>query len=127
MPSERGGIGLRGPRGSVDLRKLVLNTAKGRFNATIAGRSVVLATPRGVDGRPTRYGLEVSVGRLLLSGAGARSLNRALGLRRVFAAGAALARARVSGETVTVPIKAASLEFSFDEGFCEKLADSGSR
>lgn len=58
----------------------------------------------------------------MLTGAGARDLNRALGLRRVFAAGAPLARARVSGETVTVPIAPASLEFSFDEGFRRKLA-----
>lgn len=50
---EQGGIRLRGPDGSAALRKLVLNTAKGRLNATVAGHQVVLANPSGsTAGRP---------------------------------------------------------------------------
>ena len=63
----------------MSLRNLVLNTAKGRFNAKIDGRNTVFANPEGVDGTPTRYGLEVAVRRLRLTGAGARALDRALG------------------------------------------------
>lgn len=91
---ERGGLQFRGPHGSVALGGLVLNTAKDRFNATIAGRNTVLANPESVDGTPTRYGLEVTVKRLQLTGAGARALNRALGLRRVFVVGATFAHVR---------------------------------
>lgn len=122
---ERGGLRFRGPRGPVDLAGLVLNTAKGRFNAKIDGRNTVLATPEGVDGTPTRYGLEVSVRRLQLTGAGARALNRALGLRRVFVAGASFARARVSGETPTSPVRLTSFQLSLDEGFRQKLEALG--
>ncbi len=122
---ERGGLALRGPGGAVTLRGLVLNTAKGRFNAKIAGRNTVLASPEGVDGAATRYGLEVAVKRLELTGAGARALNRALGLRRVFVAGTPLARARVSGETYTSPVKLTSFRLSFDEGFRQKLEALG--
>lgn len=121
----RGGLKLRGPRGSVTLRSLVLNTAKDRFNANVDGRSTVLASPEGINGTPTRYGLEVTVRRLVLSGAGARVLNRSLGLHRVFAAGASLARVRVSGESPTVPLDLSRFEFSFDEGFRQKLAGLG--
>ena len=46
-------------------------------------------------------------------------------MRRLFVAGAQLARARVEGETDTVPVGPASLEFSFDEGFRQKLAALG--
>jgi hypothetical protein len=122
---ERGGLRFRGPHGSVALGGLVLNTAKDRFNATIAGRNTVLATPEGVDGTPTRYGLEVAVKRLQLTGAGARALNRALGLRRVFVAGDTFARVRVSGETPTVPIGLTSFQLGFDEGFRQKLEALG--
>ena len=122
---ERGGLSFRGPGGAASLHKLVLNTAKGRFSAKIDGRDTVLAYPERVDGRPTRYGLEVAVKRLALTGAGARALNRALGLKRVFVAGSALATARVEGETYIIPVSRTSLEFSFDEGFRQKLADLG--
>jgi len=122
---ERGGLALRGPGGSVSLRGLVLNTAKHRLSAKINGRNIVLAYPEGVDGRPTRYGLEVAVRRLALTGAGARALNRALGLKRVFVAGSTLATARVEGETFIIPVSRTNLEFTFDEGFRQKLADLG--
>lgn len=122
---ERGGLAFRGAQGSVRLSDLVLNTAKGRFNAKIAGRSIVLAHPEGVDGIPTRYGLEVAVRRLQLTGAGARALNRALGLRRAFVAGATFARVRVGGETPTVPIALTSFQLSLDEGFRQKLEALG--
>jgi hypothetical protein len=122
---ERGGLRFRGPGGSVTLGGLVLNTAKDRFNAKIDGRNTVLANPEGVDGTPTRYGLEVAVKRLQLTGAGARALNRALGLRRVFVAGATFARARVGGETVTSPVALTSFLLSFDEGFRQKLEALG--
>lgn len=121
----RGGLAFRGPGGSVSLRSLVLNTAKGRFSAKIGGRNTNFASPEGVDGRPTRYGLEVAIRSLALTGAGARTLNRALGLTRVFAAGKPLAKARVEGETFIIPVSHTNLEFSFDEGFRQKLADLG--
>lgn len=120
-----GGLRLRGEGGSVDLTELVLNTAKRRFNARIDGRSTVLAVPAGLDGAPTRYGLEVAVKRLGLTGAGARALNRALGLSRVFVAGSPLGRALVGGETPTVPIALSKLELGFDESFRQKLAALG--
>lgn len=122
---ERGGLAFRGRQGSVALSGLVLNTAKDRFNAKIAGRNTVLANPEGVDGTPTQYGLEVAVKRLQLTGAGARVLNRALGLRRVFVAGATFARARMGGETLTVPIAVTGFQLSFDEGFRQKLETLG--
>lgn len=122
---ERGGLALRGPGGSVSLRKLVLNTAKRRFSAKVDGRDTVLAYPERVDGRPTRYGLEVAVRRLALTGAGARALNRALGLKGVFVTGSTLATARVEGETYIVPVSRTNLQFTFDEGFHQKLADLG--
>jgi hypothetical protein len=121
----RGGLAFRGPGGSATLGSFVLNTAKGRVNAKIDGRNTNIAAPQGVDGRPTRYGLEVAIRSLALTGAGARSLDRALGLSRVFVAGKPLARARIEGETFTVPVNRANLEFSFDEGFRRKLADLG--
>ena len=121
----RGGLALRGPNGSVTLRNLVLNTAKGRFSAKIDGRNTNFASPEGVDGRPTRYGLEVAIRSLALSGAGARALNRALGLTRVFVAGKPLAKARIEGETYVIPVNQANLEFNFDEAFRQKLADIG--
>lgn len=121
----RGGLAFRGPHGSAVLRSLVLNTAKRRINAKINGRNTNFAYPAGIDGRPTRYGLEVAIKRLTLTGAGARSLNRALGLMRVFATGGALASARIEGETYVIPVSSINLEFSFDEAFRQKLADLG--
>lgn len=121
----RGALAFRGPHGSALLRGFVLNTAKKRINAKINGANTNFAFPEGVDGRSTRYGLEVAIKRLALTGAGARSLNRALGLTRVFVPGATLARARIEGQTYVVPVKSINLEFSFDEAFRQKLVDLG--
>lgn len=122
---ERGGLRFRGPGGAATVRKLVLNTAKGKLTGRVNGHAVALAWTRGVDGTPTRYGLEVAVNRLVLSGAGARDLGRALGRRNLFAPGATFARARVSGETYVVPLEPAEIAFSFDEAFRAKLAALG--
>lgn len=120
-----GGIAFRRGKRAAVLRGIVLNTAKDRFNVRIGGRSTVLGNPDGVSGRPTHYGLEIVVRRLLLTGAGARSLDRALHLRRVFLTGAPLARVRVAGQTETVPITGAALDLTLDEGFAAKLAALG--
>lgn len=117
-----GGLRLHGPHGTASLKDLVLNTAKDRFNAKVADHGLVLAIPEGVSGQPTRYGLEVAVKRLVLTGAGARELNRALGLGHLLRAGDSLGRMLVSGESPTVPLDLSRFEFSFDEAFRQKLA-----
>jgi hypothetical protein len=122
---ERGGFRFQAERGSLTIRNPILNTAKRRLNATIESKNVVVATTEGIRGRRAEFGIDVKVRSLLLTGKGARVLNRALGLHGVFVAGRSLGEALISIETDTVPIAGGSLEFSFDERFREKLQSLG--
>jgi hypothetical protein len=92
----------------VSLRNLVLNTAKGRFNAKIDGRNTVFANPEGVDGTPTLGG-EISffASPLTLSPALADLLNRTFadprGLPPPFATGESLGHTSYGTRTTGKP------------------------
>ena len=122
---QRGGIRLRAGRRIVALKRLVLNTNKRRLSGRIAGDTITIAAVDDVKARRSDLGILVEVGTLRLTLKAATVLAERLGLPEVFRVGRPLGRAFVSTQLTTVPVTSGSLEFSLDEGFCQKLESLG--
>ena len=121
----RGGIRLRSGSRTVAARKLVLNTAKKRLTAAVAGHTITLAAVDDVKARRTDLGIVVKVETLRFTTKGAQLLGGELGRRDLFRPHRLLGRAVLDGEFFTVPVTGGTIDFSFDEGFRHKLESLG--
>jgi len=99
-----GGFKLIAGRRVVTVRKLSLDTAAGELSGRIAGKRLDIASFRGLDSERDGFGLDIDVNGLTLTPQAAATLNRALGLHRVFKGGRSLGSLSsvVQPETVTI-------------------------
>jgi len=117
----RGGIRLRYGSRTVAARRLVLNTAKKRLTAVVSGHTITLAVTDDVKAHRTDLGIVVKVETLRLTAKGAQFLGGELGRRDLFQPHKLLGRAVLAAEFFTVPVTGGTIDFSFDEGFRQKL------
>lgn len=120
-----GGIRLRAAERSVTVRRLVLNTAKQRLAAVVAGHTITLAAVDDVKAHRTDLGIVVKAETLRLTTKGAQLLGDLLGRRDLFRPHRLLGRLALAGELFTVPVTGGTIGISLDEGFRARLEALG--
>jgi hypothetical protein len=98
------GFKLRGQRGDVVVRKLIVDIPAKQLRGQIGGRKLTIASLSKIDGAPDGFGAKIAVHTLRLTRGAALALNRALGLSGVFAGGRSLGSisSLVQPEAVTI-------------------------
>jgi hypothetical protein len=122
---QQGGFRFRSGHRKLTVFKPVLNTAKRRLSATVAGKAITIASVDDVHARRSDFGIDVKVGELRFTKRAARIFDRELGLRDVFERGHLLGAATIATESFTVPVRGGRMELSLDEGFRQKLESLG--
>jgi hypothetical protein len=120
-----GGVRFRSGERSVAVRRLVLNTAKKRLAAVVAGHTITLAALDEVKAHRTDLGIVVKVETLRFTTKGARLLGDLLGNRGLFRPHRLLGRLALAGEFFTVPVTGGAIGISLDEGFRARLESLG--
>jgi hypothetical protein len=85
-----GGFKLIAGRRVATVRKLSLDTAAGELSGRIAGKRLEIASLIGLETEHKKFGIEVDLNGLRLTARAAITLNRVLGLHRVFKRGNSL-------------------------------------
>lgn len=121
----RGGIRLRAGKRSLAIKKLVLNTAKHRLSAMVAGHPLVLAATSGVSAFGGGLGILVEVDSLRLTPEAAALLGAKLGSPEIFRPNRPLGRLTLGAPVFLIPVTEGAIHFGFDPGFRQKLESLG--
>jgi len=119
---QRGSLSLRGPRGRVQLRKLVVKTTHAPLVAKVGGSQLKIATTAVIDSSRQGFGVGFSAKRLLLTEKVATRLNKKLRPRQPFSSGQLIGALVSKAQpllTAIVPVGRATLVF--DSAFVAKL------
>jgi len=119
--SLRGGLKLTAGARSTSIGQITLDTGSGAMTAELGGRSVRLALARRPRVDRDGFGYEATLGKLVLTGSGARRLDHSLALPGLLGVDDVLgtAIAGIRFEQLTVPYGTAYL--TLEESFLDKL------
>ncbi len=121
----RGGIRLRAGKRTAAIGKLVLNTAKHRLSAVVAGQTLTLAATGRAKAYPGGLGILVEIESLRLTPDAAALLAARLGSPEIFRPNRPLGRLTLGAPLFVVPVTEGAIHFSFDPGFQQKLDSLG--
>lgn len=119
---QRGTLVLRGPRGRVLMRKLVVKTTRAPLVAKVGGSQLKVATSEATDSGRVGFGVGFSAGKLTLTAKVATRLNKKLRPRESFSEGQVIGRLVSEAQpllTAILPTGRATLVF--DSAFVAKL------
>lgn len=119
---QQGALTLRGPRGRVLIRKLVVKTTHAPLVARVGGSQLKIATSAAIDSRRKGFGTGFSARKLLLTERVATRLNKKLRPRQPFAGGQLIgALSSEAQPLLTAIVPAGRATLVFDSAFTAKL------